>query len=88
MGEVAEPMRSCVLGYRATQVVTYVRAILADEGQAPSYGMIRDTCGFEHNGHVHRVVVSLERRGILSRTGRGRVRRISLVDEIGNYPKA
>ena len=74
--------RQCV-GYRGTQVIAYVRAIMANEGQAPSYGMIRDALGFQHNGHVHRVVVSLERRGLLSRTGQGRVRRIVLC-ECGN----
>ncbi len=82
-----QPVRQCV-GYRGTQVIAYVRAILAADGRAPSYAMIRDQLGFQHNGHVHRVVVSLERRGLLARTGQGRVRRIVLCDGLGNYPDA
>ena len=67
-----------VLGYRAVQVLNYVHAEIAESGQAPSYSMIRDTIGFIHKGDVHRVVKSLERRGLLSRAGEGRVRRIRL----------
>lgn len=67
-----------VLGYRAVQVLEYVRSELAEHGEAPSYAMIRDTIGFIHKGDVHRVIKSLERRGLLSRAGAGRVRRIRL----------
>jgi hypothetical protein len=67
-----------ILGYRATQVLAYVRAVIAADGRAPSYGMIRDNLGFASNVHVCRVVQRLEQRGLLRRVGSGRVRRIRL----------
>jgi SOS-response transcriptional repressor LexA len=67
------------LGYRGTQVLSYVRETIANEGQAPSYAMIRDQLGFTHECHVLRVVSRLENRGLLKRAGSGRVRRIRLI---------
>jgi len=67
------------LGYRGTQVLSYVRQTIADEGRAPSYAMIRDALGFNHECHVLRVIARLEGRGLLKRAGAGRVRRIRLV---------
>ena len=69
---------SRVLGYRSVQVLEYDHQTIAEHGQAPSYGMIRDTFGFCHNGDVCRIIERLERRGLLSRVGSGRVRRIQL----------
>lgn len=66
------------LGFRAVQVLAYVEQTIATDGQAPSYGMIRDALGFTDKCHVLRVVHRLERRGLLRRAGSGRVRRISL----------
>lgn len=66
------------LGYRGTQVLSYVRAVIDEQGQAPSYAMIRDALGFNHECHVLRVVARLEGRGLIRRAGSGRVRRIRL----------
>lgn len=66
-----------VLGYRESQVAAYVRHTIAEQGTAPSYGMIRAALGIER-GHVSRIVQQLERKGLLSRVGSGRVRRIAL----------
>lgn len=74
------PPRTAEPGYRAIQVLAYVRAFHAAHGRAPTYAMIRDHFGFQHNGYVHRIVVSLERRGMIARTGQGRVRRIHLLE--------
>jgi len=64
------------LGYRAVQVLGYVHETIAEQGQAPSYRMIRDALDFCDKAAVQRVVERLERRGLLSRAGSGRVRRI------------
>lgn len=66
------------LGYRGSQVLAFVRSVIAEEGTAPSYSQIRDALGFQHKGHVHCVVVRLEQRGLLMRVGDGHVRRIRL----------
>lgn len=66
------------LGYRAVQVLGYVRSTIAEEGQAPSYSMIRDQLGIGTKGEVCEIVERLERRGLLRRVGHGRVRRIAL----------
>jgi DNA-binding IclR family transcriptional regulator len=66
------------LGYRAVQVLGYVRATIAAEGQAPSYGMIAEELGVSSRAKVHEIVKRLERRGLLRRSGSGRVRRIRL----------
>jgi transcriptional regulator of NAD metabolism len=55
-----------------------VRETIASEGVAPSYGMIQGQLGFKTRADVHRVVVRLEKRALLSRAGSGRVRRIRL----------
>lgn len=68
------------LGYRAVQVLGYVRETIAEEGLAPSYAMIRDALGFGHECDVLQVVEGLERRGLIRRVGMGRVRRLRLVD--------
>lgn len=54
-----------VLGYRAVQVLEYVRRSVTDEGRVPSYGMICDELGIATRGEVHRIVMSLERRKLL-----------------------
>jgi DNA-binding Lrp family transcriptional regulator len=66
------------LGYRGVQVLAYVRSTIAEEGQAPSYGMIAAKLGMCSRENVLRVVERLESRGLLRRAGVGRVRRISL----------
>lgn len=67
-----------VLGYRESQVLAYVRMALAQDGQSPSYDMIRSRLGLAHKGHVCEIVKQLERRGLMSRVGNGRARRIRL----------
>lgn len=67
-----------VLGYRGAQVLDYVQRVLRDEGQAPSYSMIRDELGIHTKGEVCEIVGRLERRGLLRRVGHGRIRRIRL----------
>ena len=65
------------LGYRQFQILNYVEATLAVQGQAPSYGMISKELGMT-KGDVCRSVKRLERVGRLHREGAGRVRRIRL----------
>lgn len=67
------------LGYRGYQVHAYVREIVERDGRAPSYGMIREALDFCDDAAVSRVVQRLEKRGLLSRVGHGRVRRIRLI---------
>ena len=59
-------------------MLNYVQATIAAEGMAPSYGMIRDELGIATKGEVCKIVSRLERRGVISRVGSGRVRRIRL----------
>ena len=66
------------LGYRGFQVLAYVEEVIALEGRAPSYAMIAATLGFRDRSKVCKVVDRLERRGLISRVGSGRVRRIRL----------
>ena len=67
-----------ILGYRAHQVRGFIDAYADEHGSAPAYRQIMDAVGIGSKGEVSRIVCSLERRGLLSRTGRGRVRRISV----------
>lgn len=64
-----------VLGYRASQVLEFVRTTIARTGRAPSYGMICEALGISTKGEVSDIVKGLERRGLLTRVGAGRVRR-------------
>lgn len=84
MGERIPLLTGRAIGYRGSQVLGYVRETIASEGQAPSYGMIRDRFNLAHNGHVHDIIVRLEARGLLRRAGRGRIRRIRLNIVSGN----
>jgi SOS-response transcriptional repressor LexA len=78
MGGIGHVNQTRVLGYRAFQVVRYVETKLEEDGMAPSYGMICRDVGISTKGEVHRIVKSLERRGVFRRVGAGRVRRIRL----------
>lgn len=66
------------LGYRGTQVLLFVRQAIRKTGDVPSYTEIRDGLGFNDRAEVCRVVQRLEHRGLIYRTGNGRVRRIRL----------
>lgn len=66
------------LGYRASQVLAYTRRVIAEQGIAPSYDMICDELGIGTRGEVSRIISDLERRGMLRRVGKGKVRRIRL----------
>jgi SOS-response transcriptional repressor LexA len=67
-----------ILGYRAVQVDRFIRQWTDENGQAPTLTIIMSELGIGSKGEVSRIVSSLERRGLLSRTGRGKVRRISI----------
>lgn len=73
------------LGYRASQVLAFVRIQIAETGHAPSYREICAGVGISSKGEVSRIVAALERRCLLSRVGKGRVRRIRL--ETANLPR-
>lgn len=66
------------LGYRGFQVLNYVRDTIGADGRAPSYDMIADATGISSRSKVCEVVARLERRGLVSRVGAGRVRRLRL----------
>lgn len=67
------------LGYRETQVLAFTQSVINQQGIAPSYGMICAELGIAQRCQVHRIVVNLERRGLLKRVGAGRVRRIQFL---------
>lgn len=73
----AFPVSGRPLGYRAVQVLEFVRLTIEAEGSPPSYRMIAHELNLE-KGNVCRIVGDLERRGLLARAGKGRVRRIRL----------
>lgn len=71
-----------VVGRPARQrdaMLKYVRQHLADEGVAPSYGMICRELGILSREQVCRMVQAAERDGLLRRVGAGKVRRIQLI---------
>jgi SOS-response transcriptional repressor LexA len=59
-----------VLGFRMVQVQQMIHDRLNASGTSPSYQEIRDELDFLTNSDVRKVVVRLEQRGLLSRTGR------------------
>lgn len=63
------------LGYRAVQVLGYVRTYQSEHGRAPGIRTIRKALDFYDDAGVLRVVARLERRGLLMRVGNGKVRR-------------
>jgi len=63
---------------RRHQVLAYVKATVATEGRAPSYGMICTALGMNSRQDVYQIVTRLEKDGHLHRAGQGRVRRINL----------
>jgi len=76
---MARSLTATPIGIRSLQVERYVDQVVARDGVAPSYRMIRDALDFCDIAAVCRVVAILEKRGRLRRVGRGRVRRIRLV---------
>ena len=66
------------LGYRGYQVLNYVREQVHAFGFPPSYSMICDRLGINTKGEVAEIVQRLERRGLVSRVGTGRVHRIRI----------
>ena len=77
-GEAIQRRAPRELGYRGFQVLAYVRTAIAEQGSAPSYGMICDRLGISTKGEVAEIVQRLERRGLVSRVGSGRVHRIRI----------
>lgn len=70
-----------LLGYRCHQVLEYVRREVGENGQPPSYAMIREELDIYDNCGVHRIVRRLERRGLVYRDGTGSQRRIRLITD-------
>ncbi len=68
------------LGYRAVQVDRFIRLFNVQAGRPPSYSEIMLGMGIGSKGEVRKLIVSLERRGLLERVGTGREQRISLRD--------
>jgi len=60
---------------RMSQVVDFCQRVVAQQGRAPSYSMIRHELGIEHDGTVRRYVKQAEAAGLLTlgeyRGGRG-----------------
>jgi SOS-response transcriptional repressor LexA len=77
------PIKDRVLGYRASQVLAFIRQQIELHGISPSYAEIMDELGLCSKGDVHRIMVSLEARKLVSRDvnrwGRKGVRVIRLV---------
>lgn len=67
-----------VLGPRCYQVLNLVHTWLAEKGRAPSYSEIRDALDIGSKSEVGKIVKRLEKRRLVTRVGRGRVRRIRL----------
>lgn len=63
------------LGYRAVQVLGYVRERIESHGRAPSYGQICNELGISTKGEVSEIIARLEKRGLLMRAGSQCVRR-------------
>jgi SOS-response transcriptional repressor LexA len=74
------------LGYRGVQVLAFIQTTIESEGAAPSYRMIAEELGLVSKGDVNKIVRRLESRGLLSRAGAGRVRRLRLHN--GDLPAA
>lgn len=66
------------LGYRAFQVLNYLNAYFGEHGKVPPYDKICEHAGVGSCGEVSRIMASLERRGLLSRSGNGSAMRITL----------
>jgi SOS-response transcriptional repressor LexA len=62
------------LGYRGVQVLALIRERIETHGCAPTSHQIMTELGFYDRAGVLRVVERLEKRGLVSRAGRGRVR--------------
>lgn len=56
------------LGYRGTQVLRFIRRYSAEHGASPSYATICAALGIADKPTLHRIVVRLERRGLLRRS--------------------
>jgi hypothetical protein len=60
---------------RMIQLVAYCRRVFEEQGHTPSYSMIREELGIEHDGTVRRYVKQAEQTGLLwldeYRGGRG-----------------
>jgi DNA-binding IclR family transcriptional regulator len=56
------------LGYRGTQVLRFIRRYRAEHGASPSYATICDALGIHDKSTLRRIVVRLEKRGLLRRS--------------------
>ncbi len=70
-----------VLGYRQFQVLAFIRAHLAEHGYAPTLDEVCDETGVGTRGEACRIVKALEKRALIRRVGRYKVRSIQLYGE-------
>lgn len=59
------------LGYRQRQVLAFAQTYARQHGRTPSYDTIANALGLSSRAKVHNVVKGLEKRGFMSRVGRG-----------------
>jgi SOS-response transcriptional repressor LexA len=59
------------LGFRAVQVLTFIRDHMEKHGRPPSYRIISDALMFNDEADVCKCVTRLERRGIIVRIAQG-----------------
>lgn len=65
---------------RRQQMLDYVSKVIDRDGISPSYDMICAELGIRTRQEVTRLVQAAERDGLLYRAGRGKVRRIRLLN--------
>ncbi len=66
------------LGFREHQLVAFARSYSAAQGISPSYNEIVAELGLDSRGHACNIIRRLEAKGIASREGSGRDRRLRL----------
>lgn len=64
------------LGYRAVQILAYIKTHMEQHGRPPSYSEIRDELGFSDKADVCKCVARLEQRALIvkakpGKSGRG-----------------
>ncbi len=64
--------------YRSQEVLAFIRLKIANDDRVPSYTEIQNALGFATRSDVRKVVIRLEQKGLLERSGEGRQRRIHL----------
>ena len=73
---MSAPASNRILGFRECQVLELLTADIATDGAARSYRAMAIALGMSARHHVADTVRRLERRGLITRVGEGRGRRI------------